>query len=173
MTPSVTQIVSYQICPCKIPTMPLIVLDVELADKNVVKEMGVFIDGQVFGYSFKPPTSFQPTFQTHWCTNKLHKINWRSSALDYNDVSKILTSLKQYRAEFLAKGLENCTMLSALLGKQVRFKNPIVTGCVPAIPTDIEQLFTALKKRQKCLVHGLYNYSIGDSLSIILFYREK
>ena len=27
-----------------------------------------------------------------------------------------------------------------------RFKNSIVAGCVPAIPTDIEQLFTALKK---------------------------
>ena len=62
--------------------MSLIVLDVELADKNDVKELGVFIDGQVFGYSFKPPASFQPTFQTHWCTNKLHKIDWRSGALD-------------------------------------------------------------------------------------------
>ena len=95
--------------------MPLIVLDVELADK---KELVVFTDGQAFGYSFKAPTSFQQTFQTHWCTNNLHKIDWRSGALDYN-VTTILTSLKQYRAEFFAKGLEKCTMLSALLGKQV------------------------------------------------------
>ena len=51
--------------------MSLIVLDVELADKNVVEELGVFIDGQVFGYLFKPPTSFQTTFQTRWCTNNL------------------------------------------------------------------------------------------------------
>ena len=35
--------------------MSLIVLDIELAEKNVVKELGVYIDGQVFGYSFKPP----------------------------------------------------------------------------------------------------------------------
>ena len=54
-----------------------------------------------------------------------------------------------------------------------RFKNSIVTGCVPAIHTDIEQLFTALKIRQKFLVHGLCNYLIGDSLSIVLFYKEK
>ena len=115
-----TQIVSSnQSCLCKIATMYLIVLDVDLADKNVVKELGVFIDRQVFGYSSKPPTSFQPTFQTHWCTNKLHKSDWRSGALDYNDVTKFLTSFKQYRAEFFAKGLEKCTMLSSLLGKQV------------------------------------------------------
>ena len=35
--------------------MSLIVLDIELAEKNVVKELGVYIDGQVFGYSFKRP----------------------------------------------------------------------------------------------------------------------
>ena len=29
--------------------MSLIVLDIELAEKIVVKELGVFIDGQVFG----------------------------------------------------------------------------------------------------------------------------
>ena len=44
--------------------MSLIVLDIELAEKNVVKELGVFIDGQVFGYSFKPPKNYQPTPQT-------------------------------------------------------------------------------------------------------------
>ena len=54
-----------------------------------------------------------------------------------------------------------------------KFKNSIVTGCVPAIPTDTEQLFTGLKERQKRLVHGLCNYLIGDLLSIVLFYKEK
>ena len=44
--------------------MSLIVLDIELAEKNVVKELGVYIDGQVFGYSFKPPKNYQPTHQT-------------------------------------------------------------------------------------------------------------
>ena len=157
-------------------------LDVEFADKNVFEEFGVFIDGQVFGYSFNSPTSFQATFQTHWCTNNLHKIDWRRGARDYNDVTKILTSLKQYRAEYIAKRLKKCTMLSALLGKQVEnfddygcpeIQNSIVTGCVPAITTDIEQHFTALKKRQKRLVHGLCNHLIGDLMSIVLFQKEK
>ena len=162
--------------------MSLIVLDVELADKNVVKEVGVFIDGQVFGYSFKPPTFFQPTFQTHWCTNNLHKIDWRSGALDYNDVTMILTSLKQYRAEFFAKGLEKCTMLSALLGKQV--ENLDDYGCPKIQELNCDWLCSSYpyrhrttlhcaEKRQKFLVHGLYNYSIGDSLFIVLFYKER
>ena len=47
--------------------MSLIVLDVELAEENVVKTLGVYIDGQVFGYSFKPPKNYQSTHQTLWC----------------------------------------------------------------------------------------------------------
>ena len=131
--------------------MSLIVLDVELADKNVVKELGVFIDGQVFGYSFKPPTSFQPTFQTHWCTNNLHKIDWRSGALDYNDVTKILTSLKQYRAEFFAKGLEKCTMLSALLGKQV--ENLDDYGCPKIQELNCDWLCSSYPYRHRTTLH--------------------
>ena len=87
--------------------MYLIMLDLELRDKNVVwQKMGIFNDGQVFGYSMKPPISFQPTFQTHCCTNTLNKIGRRSGALDNHVVATILTSLKQYRNEFFATGLE-------------------------------------------------------------------
>ena len=55
--------------------MSLIVLDIELAEKNVVKELGVYIDGQVCGYSFKPRKSYQPIHQTLWCTQNVHKID--------------------------------------------------------------------------------------------------
>ena len=56
----------------------LIVLDTELAEKNVVKELGVYIEGQVFGYSFKPPKNYQPTLQTLWCTQNMQKIDCSS-----------------------------------------------------------------------------------------------
>ena len=36
-------------------SMSCIVLDIELADKNLYKDLGVFIDGKVQGYSFRPP----------------------------------------------------------------------------------------------------------------------
>ena len=35
-------------------SMSCIALDTELTDKNVIKELGVFIDGKVQGYSFRP-----------------------------------------------------------------------------------------------------------------------
>ena len=34
--------------------MSLIVLDIELTEKNVIKELGLFIDGSVQGFSFCP-----------------------------------------------------------------------------------------------------------------------
>ena len=88
--------------------MSLIVLDIELAEKNIVKELGVFIDGQVLGCSFKPPKNYQPTPQTLWCTKNLHKIDWKSGALDYDRINTMLTELRQYRAGYFAKGLEKC-----------------------------------------------------------------
>ena len=33
--------------------MSLIVLDIELTEKNVIKELGFFIDGSVQGFSFR------------------------------------------------------------------------------------------------------------------------
>ena len=40
--------------------MSLIVLDIELTEKNVIKELGLFIDGSVQGFSFCPPKAFKP-----------------------------------------------------------------------------------------------------------------
>ena len=46
-------------------SMSCIVLDIELTDKNVIKELGLFIDGSVQGFSFCPPKPFKPNKQTH------------------------------------------------------------------------------------------------------------
>ena len=63
-------------------SMSCIVLDIELTDKNVFKELGVFIDGSVQGFSFCPPKSFKPNKQTTWNTSHLHGIAWSSGKLD-------------------------------------------------------------------------------------------
>ena len=99
--------------------MSLIVMDIELAEQNIVKELGVFIDGQVSGYSFEPPKNYQPTHQTLWCTKNLQKIHWKSGALDYSRINTMLSELRHYRAEYFAKGWEKCKFLSTLLGKEV------------------------------------------------------
>ena len=59
-------------------SMSCIVLDIELADKNFIKELGVFFDGRVQGYSFRPPKTYKPTKQSFWCTRILHEIVWNS-----------------------------------------------------------------------------------------------
>ena len=37
-----------------------IVLDMEPADENVIKQVGVFVDGKVQGYSFRTPKKTNP-----------------------------------------------------------------------------------------------------------------
>ena len=64
-------------------SMFCIVLDIELADKNVAKELGVLIDGNVDGYSFCPPKKYKPTKQAIWCARNLQGIVWNSGRLDY------------------------------------------------------------------------------------------
>ena len=41
--------------------MILVVLDIECFENNIVKELGVYKDGQTVGYSFLPPKKFKPT----------------------------------------------------------------------------------------------------------------
>ena len=54
--------------------MSCIVLDIEPTDKNIIKELGLFIDGSVQGFSFCPPKVFKPNKQTTWNTSHLHGI---------------------------------------------------------------------------------------------------
>ena len=54
--------------------MSCIVLDIELADENFVKELGVFIDDKFQRYSFRPPQKYKPTKQTVWCKKTCTKL---------------------------------------------------------------------------------------------------
>ena len=94
-----------------------IVLDIELADKNVTKELGVFIDGKVQGYSFRPPKKFKTTKQAFWCTRNLQGNVWNSGRLDYSELSNILPGA--VKRQYFAKGTEKCKILRNLLDKEV------------------------------------------------------
>ena len=50
--PSILNSVDFQ------SSMSCIVLDIELTEKNIIKELGLFIDGSVQGFSFCPPKTF-------------------------------------------------------------------------------------------------------------------
>ena len=97
--------------------MSCIVLDIELAEKNIIMELGVFIDGKVEGYSFRPPKKYKPTKQSFWCTRNLHGIVWISGRLDYSELSSILP--RAVKGEYFAKRTEKCKILGNLLDKGV------------------------------------------------------
>ena len=63
--------------------MSLIVLDIELTEKNIFEQMGLFIDGSLQGFSFCSPKTFKPNKQTTWNLRHLHGIERSSGKLDY------------------------------------------------------------------------------------------
>ena len=100
--------------------MSLIVLDIELTEKYIIKELGLFIDGSVQGFSFCPPKAFKPNKQTSWNTKNLHGIAWSSGKLDYEKLFAVFCDIKVMKAEVFAKGLEKCGLLTIFLGEDVQ-----------------------------------------------------
>ena len=87
-------------------SMSCIVLDLELTDKVIIKELGLFIDGSLQGFSFCPPKNFEPNKQTSWNTKHLHGIECSSGKLDYEKLFAVFYDIKVMNAEVFAKGLE-------------------------------------------------------------------
>ena len=99
--------------------MPLIVLDIELTEKNIIKELGLFIDGSIQGFSFCPPKTVKPNKQTTWNKSHLHGIAWSCGNLDYEKVFAVFYDIKLMNAEVFAKRLEKCRLLTTFLGQNV------------------------------------------------------
>ena len=68
----------------------IVVLDIQLANRVIIKWLGVSIDGKVQGYFFRPPKKYKPTRQTLRCTRNLHGDVWNSGRLDYSELSNFL-----------------------------------------------------------------------------------
>ena len=111
--PSIFNLVDFWI------SMSLIVIDIELTEKNVFKELGLFTDGSVQGFSICPPKTFKPNKQTTWNTSHLHGITWSSGKLDYEKLFAVFYDITIMNAEVFAKALEKCRLLSSLLGQNV------------------------------------------------------
>ena len=101
-------------------SMSLIVLDVELTEKNIIKELGLFIDGSLQGFSFCPPKTFKPNKQTTWNTSHHNGFVWSSGKLDYDKHFAVFYDIKVMNAEVFAKRLEKCRLLTRLLGQNVK-----------------------------------------------------
>ena len=98
-------------------SMSLFVLDIELTEKNLIKELGLFVDGSLQGVSLCPPNILKPNKQTTWNTSHLQGIAWSSRRLDYDKLFAVFYDVKVLNAEVFAKGLENCRLLTRVLGK--------------------------------------------------------
>ena len=99
--------------------MPCTLLDIELTEKNISKELGLFFDGSLQGFSFCPPKTFKPNKQTIWNTSNLHGNAWSSGKLDYEKLFAVFYDIRVMNAEVFAKGLEKCRLLTNLLGRNV------------------------------------------------------
>ena len=99
--------------------MSLIVLHIELTEKNIIKELGLFIDGSLQGFSFCPPKTFKPNKQTSWNKKHLHGIAWSSRKQEYEKLLAVFYDIKVMNAEVFAMGLEKCRLLTNLLGRNV------------------------------------------------------
>ena len=94
-------------------------LAIELTEKNILRELGFFIDGSLQGFSFCPPKTSKPNEQTSWNTKHLHAIAWSSRKLDYEKLFAVFYDIKVMNAEVFAKGLEKCRLLTSLLGRNL------------------------------------------------------
>ena len=90
--------------------MSLIVLDIELTEKNIIIELGLFIDGSVQGFSFCPRKTFKPNKQTTWNTSHLHEIAWSSGKLEHEMLFAVFYDIKVMNAEVFVKGFEKCRL---------------------------------------------------------------
>ena len=131
-----------------------IVLDIELTEKNIIKELGLFIDGSVQGFSFCPPKSFKPNKQTLRNTKELDGIAWSSGKLDYDKLFAVFYDIKVMNAEVFAKGLEKCRLLTNLLGQNVEILGDY--GCPKIqdlVKTDNLWICSSYSFRHKTRLH--------------------
>ena len=99
--------------------MSCLVLDIELTEKNIIKKLGLFIDGSLQGFSFCPPNPFKPNKQRTWNTSHLRGIAWSSGKLDYEKLFSVFYDIKVMNAEVFAEGFETCSLLTTFLGQNV------------------------------------------------------
>ena len=100
-------------------SMSLVVLDEELTEKNIIRELGLYIGGSLQVFSICPPKTFKPNKQTTWNTSHLHGIAWSSGKLDYDKLFAVFYDINVMNAEVFPKGLEKCRLLTRLIGQNV------------------------------------------------------
>ena len=134
--------------------MSWIVLDIELTEKDIFKELGLYIDGSLQRFSFCPPKTCKPNEQTTWNTKHLHGIAWSSGKLDYDKLFVVFYDIKVMNAEVFDKGLEKCRLFTRLLGQNVEKLDDY--GCPQIhdlVKTDSSWICSSYPFRHKTRLH--------------------
>ena len=134
--------------------MSLIVLHIDLTEKDINKELGFYIDGSPYCFSFCPPKSRKPNKQTTSITGYLHGFAWSSGKLDYNNFFVVFYDIKVMKAEVFAEGFEKCRLLTRLLGQKVEILDDY--GCPKIqdlVKTDSSRICSSHTFRHKTTLH--------------------
>ena len=91
-------------------SMSCIVLDKELTEKIIIKELGLLIDSSPQGFSFCPPKTFKHNKQTEWNTGHLHGSTRSSRKMDYDDLFAVFCDIKVKNAGVFAIGVGKCRL---------------------------------------------------------------
>ena len=138
-------------------SMSCILLDIELADRNVweFSLIGIFRDTHLVIQKSANSQSKQ-----FWCTRNMHGVMWNSGRLDYSERLHVLP--RDVGVYFLQKE-ENCKFLASLLDKELenwmilavsKSKISLMKKCGFARFTDSNKRphITVQSARQNCLV---------------------
>ena len=79
--------------------MSLIVLDIELTEKNIIKKLGLHNDGSLQEFSFCPPTTCKANKQTKCITRHPHEIACSCGKIDYDKLFAIFYDIKSSYVE--------------------------------------------------------------------------
>ena len=144
-------------------SMSWIVLDIELAEKNVNKELGVYIDGKIQGYSFRPPKKYKPTKQAFWSSSNLHGIVWNSGRLHYSEFSKflpravkVITFQKEQKKErFLSfYWIKRWKIWKTTAVPKFKISLLMKLGIAPVTHSNTRPQFTVQSVKQNCSLTG-------------------
>ena len=94
--------------------MACIALDIKFADKNVVEDLGVFIDCTFTGTNFVLRKSRNPQIK-QFIVQEIY--TGLSGTVDYSELPNIL--LRDVKRGFFARGTENCKFLANLNDKKL------------------------------------------------------
>ena len=138
-------------------SMSLIVLVIELIEKDIIKGLGLYIDGFLQGFSFCPPKICNPNKQTTWNSSHLLEFAWSSGKLDYDNLSAVFYDINVMNAEVFAKGLKKRRLLTGLLGQNVENLNdyccPKFQDLVGEGKTDSSWICSSYPFRNKTRLH--------------------